>query len=187
MSITDTVKDNVFIFLSGIAITAFGTGWAACKSVNESQGQELILKTRRAELEHQEAALSTCRSSLDKAAAKPTEPNMTVCPDRSSFVAGEWHYEAIKDTGKVVASRLNELRPKPGDIVVRYDGSANDTFHVWYRGGGSKVKYQYSSAGTEDLKELPEWNYFLPSAEIVPAGIGTGGGRPVPIYFRASN
>ena len=66
MSIADTVKDNVVVFPLGIAITAFGAVWAACKSVNESQGQELILKTARHEAvqsQHQERASISIQAS----------------------------------------------------------------------------------------------------------------------------
>lgn len=78
------------------------------------------------------------------------------------------------------------MQPSSNAVVVYYDGSGNDIYQVWYRGAGNRVKYEYTSLGAEDLKNPPDWSYFLPAADIVPAGIGTSGGRAVPIYFRVS-
>ncbi len=100
------------------------------------------------------------------------------------FNLGDWGYFAIaKQGGAAVQDRLNQIQPPPDGLVIAYDGSANDTFHVWYRGGGTGARYKYRSGTPNELKDPPDYNFFFADQARVPAGIGTAGGVAVPIYF----
>ena len=86
-------------------------------------------------------------------------------------------------SGADVEARLNQIQPPPDGLVIAYDGSANDTFHVWYRGGASGKHYTYSPGRADELRNPPTHTFFLADPTRVPAGIGTAGGVAVPIYF----
>jgi hypothetical protein len=103
---------------------------------------------------------------------------------RARFVAGEWRYFAIAGgSGKAVEDRLNAIQPPPEGLFIAYDGSANNTFHVWYRGSGTGVHYKYQVGTSDELTDPPDRNFFMADQTRVPAGIGTSGGVAVPIYF----
>ena len=91
-----------------------------------------------------------------------------------------------KADGRQVADRLTRIGPPQDAVVVAYDGSSNNTFHVWYRGQGSGTRYSYTYAENAELTDPPRTNYFLPEAGVVPAGIGGAGNTAVPIYFVAT-
>ena len=191
MSLTDTLKDHVVMVVAVTAIGSFGAGWGAYKSTVEAQDQELILKTRRVDLEQKAADLDSCRKASDAARAGGT----SACPDktvavperRPRFADGQWHYFAMpKASGVDVARRLTEIGPPQDSLVVSYDGSANNTFHIWYRGQGTSTRYTYESGEGTDLSEPPRTNTFLPEPGVVPAGIGGIGTTAVPIYFVAT-
>jgi hypothetical protein len=103
---------------------------------------------------------------------------------RARFVAGEWRYFAIAGgIGGAVQNRLNDIQPPPEGLFIAYDGSASNTFHVWYRGSGTGVRYRYSVGTSDELTDPPDRNFFMADQTRVPAGIGTSGGVAVPIYF----
>lgn len=106
---------------------------------------------------------------------------------RTRFIPGEWRYFAIAGgSGAAVQNRLNQIQPPPDGLVIAYDGSANNTFHVWYRGGGTGASYKYLAGTPEELVDPPIRNFFLADQTRVPAGIGGSGGAAVPIYFEVT-
>jgi hypothetical protein len=111
-----------------------------------------------------------------------------VPPALPSFASGVWHHVAFSNAGGgAVQDWLNNMSPPADGVVVQYDGSAHNTFHVWYRGrdSGTRYKYQYGSPG-EFIDPAPR-NFFLPDQTLIPAGIGGAGNDAVPIYFVASH
>lgn len=106
---------------------------------------------------------------------------------RPRFSDGQWRYFAMPGaTGIEVARRLTEIGPPQDALIVSYDGSSNNTFHIWYRGQGTSTRYTYNYGVNGDLKDPPRMNYFLTEPGVVPAGIGGVGNTPVPIWFVAT-
>jgi hypothetical protein len=105
---------------------------------------------------------------------------------KQHFNPSEWRYFAIAHQSADVENRLNQIQPPPEGLVIDYDGSANDTFHVWYRGGGSGKHYTYQFGKANELVNPPTRTFFLADPTRVPAGIGTAGGVAVPIYFEVN-
>ena len=178
--LADTLKNHIVIVVSITAIAAFGSGWGAYKAAVDAQGQELILKTQRAELERKAGELATFKTSQTGTEARA--PKL-----RPTFSVGQWRYFSMPSkTGVEVATRLTEIGPPEDSVVVAYDGSPNNTFHVWYRGQDTATKYTYSYGASLDLADPPRKNYFLQETGIIPAGIGGIANSAVPIYFLAT-
>ena len=89
-------------------------------------------------------------------------------------------------SGQAVAQRLNQIAPPQDAVVIAYDGSSHNTFHVWYRGQGTSTKYEYRGGSSTELVDPPRTNFFLPEPGVIPAGIGGAGSDAVPIYFIAT-
>ena len=106
---------------------------------------------------------------------------------RQHSTPSEWRYFAMPNQGGgAVQDRLNQIQPPPDGLVIAYDGSANNTFHVWYRGSGSGASYTYVVGTANDLRNPPTRTFFLADQTRVPAGIGGLGGVAVPIYFEVT-
>jgi hypothetical protein len=220
MSLSDTLKDHIVIVVSGVAIGAFGVGWAAYKAVVEAEGQELIRTTQRQDLEKKAEALERVTSEFEscrRSAGAAANTNLAACRTLlateidSQYVTrtevqqnyvlksqvsetskprprfdNQWRYLSLPNTtGQDVARRLTEIGPPEDAVVIAYDGSSHNTFHVWYRGQGTGTKYHYSGGRGTDLTDPPGKNVFLPEAGLIPAGIGGIGNVAVPIYFLA--
>ena len=180
MSLAETLKNPIVIVVSGIAIAAFGSGSGAYKASVEAQDQELILKTQRTELERNADELITRKSSQTGTEANASKP-------RPIFSDGQWRYVSMPSkTGVEVATRLTEIGPPEDAVAVACDGSANNTFHVWYRGQGTATKYTDADGAGIDLADPPRKNYLLHETGIIPAGIAGAGNSAVPIYFLAT-
>lgn len=111
----------------------------------------------------------------------------SIVPERPRFADGQWRYLAMPGaSGEEVARRLTEIGPPQNSVVVSYDGSSHNTFHVWYRGQGTSTRYTYAWGRNSDLADPPRLNFFLSEPGVIPAGIGGAGNTAVPIYFVAT-
>jgi hypothetical protein len=202
MPITEKLKESIIIVVAGTAVAAFGLGWAAYKATLLAADQMTISRTAFAELERRarEAASAPPSGQASRAVPGDCIPKQTVESDyvlRGQATAlGEsvrrvdatkWRYLAMPGaSGDQVAARLTEIGPAEDSVVVEYDSSVKNTFHVWYAGGGTGTRFQYDFAQPHVLKSNPAFNFFRSEPGLVPAGIGGVGNEAVPIFFRVS-
>jgi hypothetical protein len=214
MSLTDSLKDHIVVVVSTVAVGSFGAGWAAYNAMVGAQGQELILKTQRLALEQKANELEGCRRiPVSATAPDPSACRALLAPEidtqylkktdvqrdyvsrsqlpeapkvRPSFDS-QWRYFAMANAeGAAVARRLTEIGPPQDAVVIAYDGSSHNTFHVWYRGQGTHTRYEYLGGRGSDFADPPRTGFFLSESGVIPAGIGGIGNTAVPIYFVAT-
>jgi hypothetical protein len=179
MSLVDKIKDHIVVVVSTTAITAFGLGWTAYDA------QRRVAKDSQEELQTITATrLQEAKAELDRCKQAKQPPDDT---GRPSFADGQWHHLSFPTgNGLEVASRLTEIGPPEDGVVISYDGSRNNTFHVWYRGAGTGTRYSYTLGTAADLAGDPLKNFFLQENGVIPAGIGGIGDSAIPIFFVAT-
>ena len=120
--------------------------------------------------------------SSDELAKRAPLPHATIAEEKP------WHYRKFQgSTGIQVADAFaNDIQPAVKDVIIYVDSSANNTFHVWFRGDRTGTTYTYSWGRPEDFNpgNAERLKFFINDGEhLVPAGIGGANGTPIPIYF----
>jgi hypothetical protein len=81
-------------------------------------------------------------------------------------ITQEWTHFTTHSTEDIVAV-LNRVSPNPHDVVANC--TLHGDLHIWYRGGGSGVRYQFASIAWRG-EEHPTVNFFYNDGTIVPVG-----------------
>ncbi len=184
-SLKERIESNPVVWFLSALVGAFVVGFGAYGTIQTVGG---LQPTSTAELNQLKAKAADLQSQVDTLTAQLTAAK-TQSSQPQIPPASQWKHIAmpVGASGSDVANKLTDLGPAPQNVVVEYDGSSNNIFHIWYVAGGPRWTYAYTPGRANELNTSPPpLNFFINDGTIVPAGIGGEGGVATPIYFTAS-
>jgi len=174
MGFKDVTEEHPFFVIAGFVVASFAAGWTAAIAVQQQGGKIAVYKNEFDEFK-------TKSEKWDQYSKEKAEQDVLDNAESSL----PWKYFSMKDTGKNVAERLNQISPYSGSLVATSD-TRDGTFHIWYRGESTGSRFEYKIGSAADLSNPPpRTNFFVKNDKFIPIGIGTLSGDVVPIYFES--
>lgn len=105
-------------------------------------------------------------------------------PEKPPAASSEWTHFEVTD-GHQAGKQLTLIGPKQSDVAATVYGNS---IHVWYRGGASGTRYDYSHLPW-DPQRPTQYQVFHNEGRVVPIGFSRIGeqGAVSLLYFQVSN